>query len=77
MLIEGSRAPILSVSLEHTVLDLTLVPQAEIGQEAVVLGRSGGAAIHLEQLARWQRTGVNDVLMTLNKRLPQHVLQSA
>ena len=70
MLINDMMAPILSVSLEHTVLDLSSLPQAIVGDQAIVLGRSDNHAIAVEDIARWQGVGVNDVLMALNGRLP-------
>ncbi len=76
MLIDGFMAPILGVSLEHSVLDLSDVPHPEVGQEVIVLGHSGSKRIALEEVARWQGVGVNDVLMSLNGRMPQLVLDS-
>jgi alanine racemase len=76
MLIDGVRAPILGDSLEHTVLDLSDVRHPEVGRDVVVLGRSNGASITLDDIARWQGAGVNDVLMSLNGRLPQVFTES-
>jgi alanine racemase len=73
MLIGGIVAPILGVSLEHAVLDLSDVPAPHVGQEVVVLGENGGHRIDVEDIARWQGVGVNDLLMSLNGRLPQQV----
>jgi alanine racemase len=73
MLLDGAPAPILGVSLEHTVLDLARVPAPKVGQPVIVMGRSGDAAITVEQIARWQGVGVLDVLMTLNERVPRRV----
>jgi alanine racemase len=47
MLVGGRKAPILSVSLEHAVIDLSAVPDAAPGTEVVILGRSGAARISL------------------------------
>jgi alanine racemase len=74
MLIHGVKAPTLGVSLEHTVLDLSAVPRAAVGQEVVVLGASGNERIAVEDLARWQGAGVNDVLMSLNGRVARRVM---
>jgi hypothetical protein len=43
-----------------------------VGQEVVVMGKSGGSAIATADIARWQGVGVHDVLMALSERLPQH-----
>lgn len=75
MLVGGVKAPILSVSLEHTVLDLSEVPNPEVGREVIVLGSGNGAHISLGDIAEWQGVGVNDVLMSLNGRVPQLVLE--
>jgi alanine racemase len=71
MLVDGVRAPVLGVSLEHAVLDLSDVPNPAVGQEVVVLGESGGLRIAVEDIARWQGVAVNDVLMSLNGRMAQ------
>lgn len=70
MLVGGRRAPILGVSLEHCVLDLSEAPEARVGDEVVVLGDSRGLRISLDDMARWQGAGTNDVLMSVNGRLP-------
>ena len=73
VLVDGVKAPILSVSLEHAVVDLSAVSRPCVGQTVVVLGRSGDAVIAIEDIARWQGVGVNDVLMVLNDRVPQSI----
>lgn len=74
MLVDGVKAPILGVSLEHAVLDLSALPRPAVGREVVVLGRSGQSMITVADIARWQGVGANDVLMSLNERVPQSVL---
>jgi alanine racemase len=71
MLIDGARAPILGVSLEHAVLDLASVPHPAVGDAVTVMGRSNGSNIALEDIAAWQGIGVNDVLMAFNHRIAQ------
>jgi alanine racemase len=73
MLVAGAKAPILGVSLEHCVLDLSDAPNARVGDVVTVLGRSADHAIAIEDIARWQGAGVNDVLMSLDGRLPQEI----
>jgi alanine racemase len=74
MLVDGIKAPVLGVSLEHSVIDLSDAPHSAVGQDVVVLGQSGGARIALEDIARWQGAGVNDVLMSMNGRVPTLVI---
>ena len=74
MLVDGVKAPVLGVSLEHAVIDLSDVPHPAVGGEVVVLGESGGSRIMLEDLAEWQGVGVNDILMSINGRFPARVV---
>lgn len=74
VLIDGFKAPILSVSLEHAVIDLSDVPHPVVGQTVVVLGRSGDGEIAIEDIARWQGASVNDVLMALNDRVSRGII---
>jgi alanine racemase len=74
MLVGGVKAPVLGVSLEHAVIDLSDVARPAVGQEVVVLGESKGARIALDDLAHWQGVGVNDVLMSLNGRMPSRLV---
>lgn len=54
-LVRGRRVPILArPSLEHTRLDLTTVPDAALGDEAVLIGCQGDAEITLDDVARRQ-----------------------
>ena len=56
VLVRGRSAPILGgPSLEHTRIDLTAVPEAQIGDEVVVIGRQGDAEIPLTEVAERQR----------------------
>ncbi|MGI9382985.1 MAG: alanine racemase [Methyloligellaceae bacterium] len=74
MLVRGVKAPVLAVSLEHAVLDLSAVDNPKVGDEAVILGGSGPDAITLARLAQWWGVGVNDVLMAFNRRMAHRYL---
>lgn len=58
VLLHGRKCPVASsLSLEHTILDLTDFPEAVVGDEIVILGRQGGEEITLEQrIQEWERT---------------------
>lgn len=50
VLLRGRKCPIASsLSLEHTILDLTDFPDAKVGDEIVLLGKQGGEEITLAQ----------------------------
>lgn len=51
VLVRGARAPIIGVSLEHTVLDLSEIPTPPIGEEVTLVGASRDARIGLESCA--------------------------
>ena len=71
-LIRGRRAAILAVSLEHLVLDLAHVEDAEVGDAVWLLGGEGDGAIGLSELAAWFGTTALDAVMALSGRLPAH-----
>ena len=71
MLVGGVRLPIVGVSLEHSVLDLSELSSPEVGEEAIILGRDGQHEITLADIAEWWGAGVNDVLMAFSGRLAQ------
>jgi alanine racemase len=55
-LVRGRRAPILEpISLEHCRLDLTEHPDAQPGDEVVLIGRQGDEEITLDEVVRHRR----------------------
>nr|WP_106779245.1 alanine racemase [Lysinibacillus timonensis] len=56
VLLHGRKCPVAStLSLEHTILDLTDFPEAQVGDEIVILGRQGEEEITLEQrIKEWE-----------------------
>jgi alanine racemase len=69
MLVRGRRAPVLGLSLEHVVLDLTSVPAAQPGDDVVVLGLHGDASITLAELADWRRSSPVGTLLDFAGRV--------
>lgn len=45
VLIHGKRAPIISVCMDQTFLDITDIPETEIGDTVTLIGRDGGEKI--------------------------------
>ena len=70
VLINGKRRPVLGVSLEHLTFDLLGDRTVKVGDEVTVIGADGSDEITLAEMADWQRSGLNDVLMNFNGRLP-------
>jgi alanine racemase len=51
MLCRGTRCPVLGVSAEYTVIDVTAVPGAAVGDVVTIIGEDGGDVIEVESLA--------------------------
>ncbi len=72
VLLRGHRAPIVGrVSMDLTLLDVTHVTGASIGDEVVLIGRSGDEQISAWDLARSSDTVVYETLCNLSKRVPR------
>ncbi len=72
VLVRGQRAPIVGrVSMDLTLIDVTHIPGAAIGDEVVLIGRSGDQQITAWELARCSDTIVYETLCNLSKRVPR------
>ncbi|MFT0860062.1 alanine racemase [Ancylobacter sp. G4_0304] len=75
LLIRGRRVPLLGPSHSELLrVDLTDVPDAQVGDEVVLLGRSGDAAIPLEELAEQWRMSTHDLFPAIGKTLPRRYI---
>ncbi|HMO29884.1 alanine racemase [Enterovirga sp.] len=74
MLIDGIRVPVISVSQEYTVLNLTDHPRAAVGDEVVALGESGEDRISIEEMAKWQGNSPLHVAMAMDRGFPKHYI---
>jgi alanine racemase len=70
VLVRGHAVPILAApSLEHTRIDLTQVPDAQVGDEVVIIGRQGNAEITSAEVARLHGLGLHHVATTVGPRV--------
>ena len=76
-IVRGRRAPILAVSLEHLVLDLTDIEDVAVGDALRLLGGEGDAAIELDELAAWFGVTPLDAVMALSGRLTAYYRDAA
>ncbi|MGA0564494.1 alanine racemase [Ancylobacter sp. VNQ12] len=75
VLIRGRRVPLLGPSHSELLrVDLTDVPDAQVGDEVVLLGRSGDVAIQLEELAEQWRMSTHELFPTIGKTLPRRYI---
>ena len=73
VLVRGKRLAILGAhSAEHTRIDLSPVPEARVGDEVVIIGRQGDAAITLEDVIRHQgHPRHSNVMMAIPSSIPR------
>ena len=70
MLVRGRRLPILGrVTMDLTMVDLTDVPEAAVGDEVVLFGEQGDASLPLEEVAAGSETLPYEIMCTIGKRV--------
>jgi len=76
MLVRGRRVPIVGrVTMDLTMVDLTDVPEAEIGDEVVLFGDQGDAMLGIEEVARGSETLAYEIMCTIGKRVTRIYVQ--
>lgn len=71
-LVHGQPAPIIGgVSMDAIGIDITDIPQATTGDEAVLMGEQGPATISARDIAAWGNTVCYDSLTGWHQRLPR------
>ena len=72
VLIRGRRAPVVGrVSMDLLTVDVTDLPDATVGDEAVLLGRQGEGEIAVEEIAAKVGTIPYEVLCGVSARVPR------
>jgi alanine racemase len=72
VLLRGQRAAMVGrISMDLTLVDVTRIPGAAIGDEVVLIGHSGQEHISAADLARSSDTVVYETLCNLSKRVPR------
>ena len=75
MLIRGHEAPIAGrVSMDQTVVDVTAIPSAAIGDEVVLLGSQGRHAVSAWDMADLTDSIPWEVLCAIGPRVPRVVV---
>jgi alanine racemase len=76
MLVRGRRVPIVGrVTMDLTMVDLTEVPGVEVGDEVVLFGDQGDAALSIEEIARGSETLPYEIMCTIGKRVTRIYVQ--
>ncbi|MBC2603122.1 alanine racemase [Puniceicoccus vermicola] len=72
VLIRGQRCPILGrVTMDQTVVDVTKVENLEVGEKAVIIGRSESSEITVSEFSRWTDSIPWEVFCSVTKRVPR------
>lgn len=72
VLVHGRRAPILGrVCMDQIMVDVTDIPGAQAGDEAVLLGAQGEDRIDADEMAAWLGTISYEVLCSPSARVPR------
>jgi alanine racemase len=72
VMIRGRRAPVVgAVCMDLTMVDLTDVPGARIGDEVILWGGAGEAMISVNDVARLAQTISYEMLCTVGRRVPR------
>jgi alanine racemase len=70
MLVRGKRCPLLGrVTMDLTVIDVSDLPEAEVGDEVVLMGRQGGEEISATDLAELAGTINWDIVTRIGSRV--------
>ncbi len=70
MLVRGRRVSIVGrVTMDLTMVDLTPVPEAQVGDDVVLFGDQDGASLTLEEVAEGSRTLPYEIMCTIGKRV--------
>ena len=70
VLIHSQYAPITGrVCMDLTMVDVTDIPEAEVGDEVVLIGKSGAEEIRTEKIAEWAQTISYEILTGLGRRI--------
>jgi len=74
-IVRGKRVPIVGIiSMDLAMLDVTDVPEVQLGDIATIYGSDGNAAIEVSDVARELGTVTSDLLCALGRRVPRFYL---
>lgn len=72
VLVRGARAPIIGrVCMDQTMIDVTDIPDAQMGDEVVLLGEQGSAQVSAEEIGAQLGTNNYETVTTISARVPR------
>ncbi|MDO8589085.1 MAG: alanine racemase [Armatimonadota bacterium] len=70
VLLRGRRVPVIGrVCMDQTMLDVSEVPEARVGDEVILYGSQGNETVSVEDIARMIGTAPHDVLCAIGQRV--------
>jgi alanine racemase len=72
MLVNGHRVPVVGrVCMDQTMIDVNGIPDIEVGDEVIILGRQGSVAFDADEIAELTGTINYEVVSTIMARVPR------
>ena len=72
VLMHGHRVPVVGlVCMDMMMVDVTAVPETQVGDDVILIGRQGENAIWADELAEWTDTISYEVLCGIGTRVPR------
>jgi len=72
VLVKGKRAPqVGTICMDMILIDVTEVPDVQMGDEVVIFGKQGEEEISVEELAKKSNTIPYEILCNVGKRVPR------
>ena len=76
VLIHGKKAPILGrVCMDQIMVDVTAIPEAQMGDEVVLIGKSGDEEITMFQISRTAGVVHYEFMCSLHHRMPRYYVR--
>lgn len=70
VLVRGKKAKIIgSISLDQTFIKLTDIPEAQPGDEVILIGEQGTESISAREIATWIDSNTDEILASLTSRI--------
>jgi alanine racemase len=77
VLIRGKRAPIIGrICMDQCMVDITAIPDAEVGDTVVLLGEQGQESICADEMADICETISYEILTSISERVPRVYIES-
>ena len=72
VILRGHYAPMVGrISMDLTMVDVTQVPSAEVGDEVILIGSTDGLSVTAKDHAEWALTIPYEILCGISKRVPR------